>query len=163
MLYFAYGSNLPFPRIHSRLSSAQLYATARLPGYELCFHKPGRDGSAKCDIRPSNEPTVCVHGAVYRIDPAERAALDRFEGRGYRVVDIEVESEQGPLGVFAYRATDIDPKLKAYAWYREHVVRGVIEHGFPETYLKHIRAVEVIDDPDTRRHQREMAIYDDRD
>lgn len=163
MLYFAYGSNLPLVRIRSRLASAQFYVTARLPGYLLRFHKSGRDGSAKCDIQPCDEDSACVHGAVYRIDSAERDVLDRFEGPGYHAVEIDVDSDHGRLGVFAYRAVETDTTLRPYTWYREHVIRGALEHGFPDAYLQRIRTVAVIDDPDANRHAKEMAIYRQRD
>ena len=69
------------------------------------------------------------------------------QGRGYRA--------------FAYYALQIDPALRPYHWYREHVLRGALEHDLPKAYIAAIRAVESIGDPESGRVECELAIYAD--
>lgn len=162
MLYFAYGSNMSSPRLRARVPSAQPLGVASTRGRQLVFRKIGRDGSAKCDIAAADERTHGVYGVVFRIDPAHRPALDAAEGvgQGYEPIDLDLVSESGRhISAFAYQATQVDEKLKPYAWYVQHVVRGAIEHGLPPDYIALIHAVAVRSDPDRERHARELSIY----
>jgi len=161
MHYFAYGSNLSTARFKARLPAAQLFAKARLPGYELRFHKVSTDGSGKCDIVPSSAPGAVVHGVVYRISPEERQTLDRIEGVGvgYRACTLSVlTSDDRTMEVLTYRATRVDGALRPYSWYHAFVLAGATEHGFPDDYLKSIRSIPVITDPDRARHRRNQRI-----
>ena len=58
-----------------------------------------------------------------------------------------------------YYATDIDPSLRPYHWYKRHVLIGARENNLPAEYIEHIEAIEAIDDPDKQRCSREIAIY----
>lgn len=63
------------------------------------------------------------------------------------------------LNAVTYCATSIEPQLKPYAWYKEHVLRGAQEHRLPVEYISTIESVEAIPDPDRSRHVRELSIY----
>ena len=63
------------------------------------------------------------------------------------------------MTAFTYCATLVDPDLKPFDWYREHVLRGACEHGLPAAYVAAIAAVESIEDPNLQRQCRERAIY----
>jgi hypothetical protein len=162
MLYFAYGSNLSTARLRQRVPSGELVATAVLSGHRLVFHKIGRDGSAKCNAWPTGRLEDFVLGAVYRIAPREKQLLDAAEGlgRGYDIRKTEVKPPGGGnIQVFLYAATAIDPGRRPFSWYKEHVLRGMQEHSFPEDYLATVEAVAAIEDSDYTRTARELGIY----
>ncbi len=161
MLYFAYGSNMSVKRLRARISSARVVCTAFLPGHELKFHKHGDDDSAKCDAAEVGGPAEVI-GVVYDIHSADKAVLDKIEGVGcgYEQKTVAVVTEVGlPLEAVTYYATRINPDLKPFAWYKEHVLRGAREHDLPDHYIEMISAVEAMEDPRTGRHSREIAIY----
>lgn len=162
MHYFAYGSNMSVQRLRSRVPSARMIASAMLDGYRLAFHKIGRDGSAKCDAARSAHQGAVVHGVVFELDPVHKCLLDEKEGlgAGYELTWVDVTLPDGRvLEAFMYFATHIDGRLRPYAWYREHVLRGAREHALPKAYIDVIAACDVVDDPDSERHRRELEIY----
>lgn len=162
MYYFAYGSNMSSRRLQARVPSARKVGTGVLEWHVLKFHKAGRvDGSAKCDACVSDDADHRVHGVVFDIAEHERASLDSVEGPGYALKDIRVALESGEeVEAYMYYATDIDPALRPWHWYRHHVLSGALEHSLPEPYVKQIREVVVEEDPDRERHLRELAIYE---
>ncbi len=162
LLYFAYGSNLSSRRLLARTPSARCLTRASLSGHQLRFHKIGRDGSAKCDAYATGRAQDQVWGVVYRLDQAEKPLLDQAEGLGAGYVEktVRLTTEDGrSLQAFTYCATRIDPGLKPFSWYREHVLRGAQERGFPAAYCASIAAQETRPDADEARHARELAIY----
>ena len=82
MLYFAYGSNMSYRRLQKRVPSAVKLGVGILARHRLCFHKVGRDSSAKCDACESGDPGHTVYGVVYTISPREKYLLDTVEGVG---------------------------------------------------------------------------------
>ncbi len=160
--YFAFGSNLSSPRLRHRLPQVEVKTVATLARHRLCWHKNDRGQSGKCDIAFTGNTGDLVYGVVYRVSPAERLELDVIEsnGYGYQRRDIRVMSLDGDrLDVFTYYAIDIDRDQQPFHWYKEHVLRGAIEHDFPPHYVEQIRATASIDDHDFERHQRELSIY----
>ena len=162
VFYFAYGSNMSRWRLEARVACTASPGIASLPGHRLAFHKAGRDGSAKCDAWRTDNPDDCVLGVLYRLDSNALATLDRIEGRGagYERQSLMVTDSAG-LVVTAetYLATRIDMALRPFSWYREHVLRGAMAASLPETYVAGIRSVPAEQDPDSQRHARELAIY----
>lgn len=149
-------------RILDRVPSARVVCSAQLPKHRLKFHKKGRDHSAKCDAEYSNDAQDYLLGVVFDIAIADKSVLDRQEGlgNGYEEKLVSVFTEDGTcLTAMTYYATHIDPALKPYAWYKEHVLRGAREHGLPAEYIQIIAAVEVMPDPDQSRHEKELSIY----
>ncbi len=164
LFYFAYGSNMSTPRLLNRVVSARAVAVACLPAHALRFHKRGRDGSAKCDAFYTGQDHDELHGVVYRIAAAEKPCLDECEGlgNGYDVKTVTVLGKNGTnYRAFTYCATRIDARLRPFHWYREHVLRGAIEHGLQDAYIATIRGIESIADPQQHQHERELAIYPD--
>ena len=162
MLYFAYGSNMSVRRLRARVPSARVVGVATRHGHRLLFQKCGRDGSAKCDAASRGGGDDRVIGVVYRIDPGHKWQLDENEGlgRGYAEKTVSVCFADGSTAdALTYYATHIDPALRPFAWYREHVLRGAREHALPEHYVRAIGLVEAIEDPDAERHAMELAIY----
>jgi len=162
MYYFAYGSNMSLRRLRARVPSAVNYGIASLYGHSLRFHKCGRDGSAKCDALLTREPSHRVLGVVYQIDPADRPGLDRHEGlgQGYAAKRVQLFLAGGErIEAFTYTATLTDPNLHPFTWYKEHVLRGALEHGLDADYIQSIREVDTRVDTDLEREARELAIY----
>ena len=83
MIYFAYGSNMSVARLSKRAPSAAPIETGLLYGHKLIFHKISKDGSGKCDAFETGNPVDCLHGVLYKIDPAHRHLLDEIEMSGY--------------------------------------------------------------------------------
>jgi gamma-glutamylcyclotransferase len=163
MLYFSYGSNLSARRLQARISTVRKVGVGRLDGHQLRFHKVSHtDGSAKCDAFETGDTRHCVFGVLFELSEPDRTRLDRFEGlhRGYEAWDILVRLDDGTtVTAFTYRATRIDPALRPFDWYREHVLTGAREHGFEQAYIQQIEAVECITDPDKARCARERGLY----
>ncbi len=160
--YFAFGSNLSSPRLLFRLPAARVHCVATLTHHRLRWHKKGRDLSGKCAMDPTGDRADRVYGVVYQMTIDDRHALDRIEGHGigYERREVRVLTLAGDgVEAFTYFATDIDHARQPYHWYKEHVLRGALEHGFPEHYVDEIRATNSIDDHDSARHLRELAIY----
>ena len=149
-------------RLTDRVPSACAIAVARLHKHRLKFHKKSKDHSGKCDAECTNDEKDVVYGVVFRIAPSEKPELDKKEGlkNGYEEKSVSVYAQDGKeLKAVTYYATNIDPTLKPYEWYKEHVVRGAREHGLPTEYINTIAAVEAMPDPDKSRHARELSIY----
>jgi len=162
--YFAFGSNLSSARLLQRLPLAEVHCVATLGGHRLCWRKNGRDQSGKCDIHQTGDRVDRVYGVVYRVSVEDRVRLDEIEthGFGYERREVAVQSLDGsPLDVFTYYATDINYTQQPYHWYKEHVLRGALEHDFPAHYVEQIRATPSIDDRDLERQLRELAIYEE--
>ena len=162
-LYFAYGSNMSLRRISARVSSIEKVSIAYLSGYQLKFHKVSKkDGSGKCDVVDSGNYQDKVYGVLYKIRADELSELDRFEanGYGYKRQNTFVTTDSGEnLEAEIYIATNIDPNIRPYYWYKEHVVRGAKENELPETYISMLNEVVCEIDPDTERQATELVIY----
>lgn len=163
MLYFAYGSNMSQRRLRQRVPSAQKVSVATLPGHRLVFHKKSEtDRSAKCDAYPTLDSNEVVIGILFELDRSEKLLLDCAEGLGVgyedRAIGVFLEDES-LYEAFAYFAICIDPSLKPYHWYKEHVLRGAVENSLPERYINSIQCVESIDDPNSKRAIHELSIY----
>jgi len=149
-LYLAYGSNLHPGRLRRRTPSARLLGTTTLRGWGLHWHKRGVDGSGKCNVVAGQGAASEVHGAVYAIASAERAALDAAEGEGYGARTLKIP-EYGRVFLYMARPQYVVEGLRPYRWYRDYVVRGARYHGFPASYVAHILAMPWLEDPDPRR------------
>jgi hypothetical protein len=163
MLYFAYGSNMSERRLRQRVPSAEKISVATLPGHQLVFHKKSeKDRSGKCDAYPTLGSNDVVIGVLFKLDPLEKLSLDSAEGLGvgYEARTIGVVLDEGSIyEAFAYFAICIDPSLRPYHWYKEHVLRGAVENRFPERYIRSIQGVDSIDDPISDRAIQELSIY----
>lgn len=156
--YFAYGSNMSLPRLQERIPGARHLGNATLADHRLAFHKISIDGSGKCDIVA--EPGSTVHGVLFEMPYAGLLRLDQFEGAGYARVAITVMQAGGEhVQAEAYRATSIDPVLRPYAWYKQHILHGARSANLPLDYIRNIELIETLDDQDCQRVARELAIY----
>ena len=87
---------------------------------------------------------------------SEKLALDEAEGlrRGYDSKDVEVAFDGATRKGSVYYATDIDPTLKPYTWYKAFVVAGAKEHELPDTYIERLAETDAMEDLDRKRHDR---------
>ncbi len=163
-LYFAYGSNMSTRRLQQRVRVVEVVTVAWLEGHRLKFHKKSHDGSAKCDIEQTGVAGDRVYGVVFRLPASDKPALDAMEdlGRSYAEKRVVVNSPAGEqYEAFTYYALVMDPYMKPYTWYKEHVLRGAREHHLPPDYIDRIERVAAEADADTERHAGELVIYDD--
>jgi len=162
--YFAFGSNLSSPRLLERIPDASVHCVATLHQHRLCWRKNDRGRSGKCDIEFTGSMEDIVYGVIYLMTHDDKLELDVYEtaGFGYDHMHVEVTGIQGEaIQAFTYFAVDIDHSQQPFHWYKEHVLRGALEHDLPSHYVEHIRATPSIDDHDSERHHRELSIYPD--
>jgi hypothetical protein len=96
VVYFAYGSNLDDAQMRTRCPSAVPGAKATLPRHRLifCGHCRGWGGGVASLVRDGRSAFA---GRLYRLQLADLARLDRFEGcpaayrRVHRVVKLANE------------------------------------------------------------------------
>ncbi len=152
--YLAYGSNLHPLRLQQRVASARPLGVVELPGWQLRFHKRGRDGSAKCNVIETQGPADRVHGVVYDIAARDKPALDRAEGlgRGYQLQRLDLQP-YGETFFYVAAAGHIDDALRPFGWYKAYVVEGARFHGLPEAYIGAIEQASAIVDPDPLRQR----------
>ena len=159
-LYFAYGSNMLSPRLHSRCPGAVVETLASVSGYELTFSKLSNDNSGKGTLVPTDRP-CSIFGVVFRIPDKEAKALCRAEGPGYeRHDDFAITCLRTGERVTArtYLAARNDYTLKPYDWYLALVLAGISEHVLGEEYFARIQAVAYDVDEDTARKSRREAL-----
>jgi gamma-glutamylcyclotransferase len=160
VFYFAYGSNLHPLRLLERVPSSAFICCASLEKYRLVFSKLSKDGSAKCTIEQTGRVNDNVYGAIYSISVAEKAILDRYEGEGYRDLEISARGEADMVDCFTYIAKKsylVDSVLP-YDWYRDLVIAGSKFHSMPEAYIEDLHAVETVADPQPQRHSRNLDL-----
>jgi hypothetical protein len=157
---FAYGSNMLAGRIQLRCPSATALGMAELHGHDLHWHKRSADGSGKCDVVKSDEPSSIVFGVLYRLSAAEKSALDRAEGlgSGYAEKSVKLVLNGEARDAVVYYATCVSSELRPYKWYKALVMAGAREHGLPEHYIARIEATEAMEDPDKARHESKMRL-----
>ena len=70
-LYIAYGSNLNLPQMEQRCPYAKVVGASEIKNYELLFR-------GVATVEPKEGATVPV--LLWKIEPLDEAALDRYEG-----------------------------------------------------------------------------------
>ena len=59
---------------------------------------------------------------------------------------VHVSTEAGPVAAVMYYATDKDPSLRPYHWYKALVIAGAREHGLPVGYRSRLELVVTVSD-----------------
>ena len=113
ILVFSYGSNMLSARIQERCPSARAIGVARLPGFELAWHKRSQDGSGKCDVVAGTTDSI-VFGVVFTVPQSEKPDLDFAEGLGHGSEErsTSVWLRDSEMNVVLYSATSTDSALK---------------------------------------------------
>ncbi len=154
MVYFAYGSNLWPARLEQRVGQVQVLGAAWLDGFDLRFHKSGRDESGKCDAYRTGGGQDREWGVLYGLTPTQAGRQDAFQGPGYRRVELRVGRVSGGLAAaYTYLADPgwLRAGLIPFDWYKAYVVRGARAHGLPRAYRERLARVPESCDPDSRR------------
>ncbi|WP_210395687.1 gamma-glutamylcyclotransferase family protein [Motiliproteus sediminis] len=157
--YIAYGSNLHPLRLQHRLGAVIPLARLRLEGFTICFHKRGRDNSAKCDLIEA-DPTIHAYAALYQLSSEQLQQLDQFEG-GYRRAFLRVElARQPPMDAITYRAEThlIDADLRPFDWYLALMRAGGEALGFDTDYQQRLAAIEQQQDADRARAAQQQRL-----
>lgn len=155
MYVFAYGSNLSLERICKRVGEVGVVTVACLEGYDLRFHKRGRDGSGKADAYRTGDASHSVWGVVYDLDAHAKRLPDGYEGLGSHYIErwetlVTAGQERVEALLYVAHATKIDAALKPYRRYHRFVVEGAREHRLPSHYIARLDAVAALDDPNAR-------------
>lgn len=156
MLYFAYGSNLWRPRLERRVGRLPPPKVGRLRDYALRWHKRSEDGSGKCNIVASTGDVT--YGALYQLSSRQMEILDAIEGVGagyLRDDTLGIDCDESVVTAAAYVAetTYIDERLQPYAWYRDLVIAGANDLGFPASYIDRLQQQAYDVDADVDRDQ----------
>lgn len=134
------------PRIQERVPSVSLLGIGQLRGHTLKWHKRGKDGSGKCDAEATMGNSDIVWGVLFNLGASEKFILDKYEGlgRGYDEKEVEILTTTSIVKALMYYAIDKDPSLLPYDWYKEYVVNGAREHGFPKEYIARLEKIPSI-------------------
>jgi hypothetical protein len=149
-------------RFTRRVKSAKLIGKYRLLEHQLKFHKIGKDNSGKCDAYFTGNKTNIIFGILFDFDIQEKPKLDKFEhlGIGYQQKQIKVISQHGDkIDAYTYYAITINPKIKPFSWYKQHIIYGAKEANLPADYLSYIINYPDIRDSNRDREKSELSIY----
>lgn len=149
IVYFAYGSNMLTARLRERAPSATPIGIGQLTGHILSWDKRSRsDGSGKCDAEATGRESDAIWGVLFELDAQDKPALDRAEGlgAGYAEKLVRILTPAGVVDALTYCATDKEPALRPYQWYKALVIAGAREHGLPADYRRHLELVVTVSD-----------------
>ena len=131
-LYFAYGSNLWWPRMRQRCQDARAWGGATLDGYRLVERL-----YADIERRTGSH----VQGVLYSVTAADIASLDRFEGLAkgvYRRINVKVKYGRRTYDACTYlmtKETRVARRGMRYpAWYRNICSMGAQWHGIEDEF-----------------------------
>ena len=154
MIYFAYASNLDPAQWGERCPASPLMGVAVLNNHRLHFprHSPVRNCAVASVEHALGE---VVWGALYRMDMADIAWLDRREGHypeddsqenRYDRLPVAVKTTEGHrVGAQAYIARHTDKPGLPSAEYMAHIIAGAEHHGFPENYIAGLRQILTVE------------------
>lgn len=152
--YFAYGSNMLTARLRERVPSATAILVGQLAGHVLRWDKRSlSDGSGKCDAEATGRQQDVVWGVLFELDAKDKPALDQAEGlgAGYLEKPVRILTDTGVVDAVTYYATNKDPTLRPYQWYKALVIAAAREHGLPARYRSGLELVVTVSDPDHAR------------
>jgi hypothetical protein len=162
--YFAYGSNLHPYRLKARISLTDQFHIAKLEGATLTFNKPADDGSAKANIRFTDNTDSIVYGVLYELPKDAWGEIRKLEVEkfGYKDINIEVitNSEKIAARTFFYDGVYCTHKVKPYTWYLNLILAGAKYHKFPKAYIKAIEDNITIVDINESRTKKTNRLLD---
>jgi gamma-glutamylcyclotransferase len=157
--YFAYGANIHPGWIGRRVPTLTRLGAGLLAGHRLDFHKRGRDGSGKSNAWRTGDAADRLPGALYRL-PVQYLEQLGAAASGYHVEEVLVDSAAGPLTALMWRANEeeIEDGLRPWGWYVALIRAGAAMHDLPESHIRWLGTVPVIQDPDQTRAGIALAI-----
>ena len=115
--------------------------------------------SGKGDAEETGNFNDVVYGVLFSIKNEELDQLDQEEGFGCgydkKNIDVTDEKTNEERSAITYYATNIDPNLKPYHWYKRQTVKGARDNNLPEEYVKGIEDFPSKEDEDEERRRRE--------
>lgn len=150
MLYFAYGSNMDWPRMKSRCPFASFVGIAILPGHRVAFTRESLEGYGVAGL--VQETGHDVWGVVYKICDHDVGLLDKAEGyqpgrdsNAYwrREWMVFLDGDQGrPLTVFTYFAEPSHRPPLPSQEYKEHILSGARFWHLPTQYIAELEGIK---------------------
>ena len=149
----------------TRAPSACCIGAGILTGYQVRFHKIGRDGSGKCNALATGNLDDAVYGVVFQIAERDAKALDELEDvprGGYSRKQVETVAmncaDKNDVDCYFANSEFIDDKLLPFDWYKAIVVAGALEHDLPQEYVRSLREHPSLDDSDRERSERSISL-----
>ncbi len=134
-LCFAYGANMDPFHMGERCPGAERLGLGTVPDYAFGIAAGGFG-----TIRPA--PGSVVRGVLWRLEPADLASLDEFEGVAagfYRKGVLPVVTESGRTVEAMFYSPSDDRPGTAAPGYLERILEVGEELGFPADYLEELR------------------------
>ncbi len=155
MLNFAYGSNLLAERLHARVPGARFVCSGSVSGWRFVMNIGSTDGSAKANALQTGRPEDRLQGALYELDPAGKAVLDRHEdvGGAYRIEHVTAETDTGPRKVYLYAGNEdrFVHNLAPYDWYLQFIIAGARQRKLSTSFLDYLESLPALPDADSTR------------
>lgn len=136
-LYFAYGSNMDRKQMGCRCPGAEHVCAASLPDYRFIINNRGY---ATLQFAPGAE----VPGVLWRLQPSDEVALDRYEGypaglydKGHRSVYDTAGNAFQALMYIDHRNGTLGAPREGYL---ERILVAAEEHALPERHIELLRA-----------------------
>ncbi|MCE1234914.1 MAG: gamma-glutamylcyclotransferase [Hyphomicrobiales bacterium] len=157
-VYFAYGSNLLAARLRARCPSAVFLGRASAVDHTTAFDVRSRDGSTKLGLRRRSGRVA--HGALWRIDEADREGLAAAEGVNYVETDgfAVIDGEGGEIRAVTWLPKRPPEPGLPFDWYRDLALAGARECGLPAETIDGFAAADVAVDPMSDRPGRREAL-----
>ena len=144
--YFAYGSNLDESQLSRRCPGAALVTAGSLADFRLGFtvRSTGWNAGAADVVESSGDR---VWGLVFDVTDENLGELDRFEGYPlqYNRFLSGIDTPRGTLDAWVYTAVRKQPFVAPSRRYVEIIRKAALRHGFPETYVRMLEEVAVVD------------------
>ena len=131
--YFAYGSNMDSAAMAIRCPGAHAIGPARLAGHAFFIAASGYASLCR-------DPSQQVFGVLWRLTPANLAALDSYEQIADGLYDRDVRtvvSPQGPTRAMLYIARNTAPG-RPLPDYQADIVSAARFWGFPDDYVRRL-------------------------
>jgi gamma-glutamylcyclotransferase len=151
-------------RLQHRCPSAQTAGAAIAHGYEIEFSKISNDTSGKATLNNTNASKEGAYGVLFTLQRDDLAKLDQAEGLGFGYDRIDdfivkrlVDDELVKAKTYLAPPTYLDGGLIPFDWYLGLVVAGAEQNGLPDCYVRDLRAVSSIIDPQLDRKSRVEA------
>jgi hypothetical protein len=106
----------------------------------LVFNMVAADGSGKANLIEDAE--ALSWGVLFRVAPSDWVTLDGFEP-GYGRISCKVCVDSGAtVDAQVYLGLGSTRETPPHEWYRDHLVRGAIEHNLPAEIVAVIRSLQ---------------------
>ena len=127
-------------RIEDRVGGVDELGVATLIGYRLCFNKKSSGGSGKANIMKDEQSHVL--GVIYKLSDNQFRMLDEKEKRYHReALEFEISNNVVRADTYVADIDVIEEGLRPTAEYRQYLIDGAREHGFPSDYVESLEKV----------------------